>query len=629
MRLWPKSGSPEPAVALSAAAGARNGSVQERLKGDAQETARHRLVIASAIFSLAFVAVALRMGYVSLLRDGGEPTQRVAARGGAIQSERGDIVDRNGIVFATSVPVMSAFANPRLVLDPHEAARKLSIALPELKYEDLKDRLDAYKSFVWIKRGLSPREQNLVNRLGIPGLDFQAEERRIYPQGSSAAHIVGYASVDNSGLAGVERYFDQQLLNGETLQLSIDLRLQRMIEAELMRAVAKYSAIGATAIVLDATNGEILAMASLPTYDANKAKTITSDALFNRATLGVYEQGSTFKIFNHAMALDSGKATMTSVYDASSPIKIDRFTIHDDHPQSRALTVPEIFKYSSNIASAKMAVEQGPEAQRAFFDKIGFLKAEPVQLPEVSAPLYPRYWMKINTMTIAFGHGISVTPLHLAIGSAAMINGGIMFPPTLIKRTATSDPGKRVIQAKTSTSMRQLLRLNVVEGTGKNANVVGYEVGGKTGTAEKPARGGYRQKALISSFVGMFPMNEPKFVILVSLDEPKGIAETSGYATGGMVAAPSVKTIIENIAALYGILPGDWNGGLPPLEIASAPVAPSIPAPQPAPGNARHRTPEQRKALPAKPGVQTSNGQTSNGQTANAPAAGVRRVAAE
>ena len=432
MRLWRKSGSPEPAVALSAAAGARNGSAQERLKGDAQETARHRLMIASAIFSLAFAAVAMRMGYVSLMRDGAEPTQRVAARGGAIQSERGDIVDRNGIVFATSVPVMSAFANPRLVLEPQDAARKIAAVLPELKYEDLKDRLEADRSFAWIKRGMSPREQDLVNRLGIPGLDFQAEERRIYPQGSVAAHIIGYASVDNSGLAGVERYFDQQLQSGETLQLSIDLRLQRMVETELARAVAKFSAIGATAVVMDVTNGEILAMASLPTFDPNKAKTITNEALFNRATLGVYEQGSTFKIFNTAMALDSGKATVTSVYDASAPIKIDRFTINDDHAQNRALTVAEVFKYSSNIASAKMALEQGPEAQRAFFNKIGFLKAEPVQLPEVASPLYPRNWMKINTMTIAFGHGISVTPLHLAAGSAAMINGGILYPPTLI-----------------------------------------------------------------------------------------------------------------------------------------------------------------------------------------------------
>jgi cell division protein FtsI (penicillin-binding protein 3) len=360
-------------------------------------------------------------------------------------------------------------------------------------------------------------------------------------------------------------------------------------------------------------------MASLPTYDANKAKTITNEALFNRATLGVYEQGSTFKIFNTAMALDTGKVTLSSVFDATNPIKIDRFTINDDHAQRRPLTVPELFKFSSNIASAKMAVEvMGPEGQRAFFDKIGFLKPLTTQLTELAAPLYPRHWMKINTMTIAFGHGISVTPLHLATGAAAVVNGGVLYSPTFVKRTANSDPGKRIIQAKTSVMMRQLLRLNVLEGTGKNADVKGYEVGGKTGTAEKvAAHGGYRQKALFSSFVGMFPMNEPKFVVLVSLDEPHGIAETGGYATAGMVAAPSVKAIVESIAALYGILPGDWNGGLPPLEIASTPPPAAVPPPPRfVPVSARNRVSEH-KALPAKVG----------GQTAAAP--GVRSVAAE
>ena len=615
MRLWRKLGPPEPAAAHPAAAGARYGSEKERLKGDVQETARQRLVVASAIFSVVFCAVALRMAYVSLLRDGYEPTQRVAARGGAIQSERADIVDRNGVVLATSVPVVSAFVNPHLLLDPPDAARKIVSALPEIKYEDMKEKLEADKSFLWIKRGLSPREHFLVNRLGIPGLEFQAEERRIYPQGSTGAHIVGYASIDNAGLAGIERYFDQRLQSGETVQLSIDLRLQRMVEDELAKAVKKFSAVGATAIVMDVTNGEVLAMASLPTYDANKAKTITNEALFNRATLGVYEQGSTFKIFNTAMALDSGKVTLQSVFDATSPIKIDRFTINDDHPQRRPLTVPEIFTYSSNIGSAKMAADvMGPEAQRAFFDKIGFLKPLTTQLPELAGPLWPRHWVRISAMTIAFGHGISVTPLHLATGSAAMVNGGILYQPSFVKRTAASDPGRRVIQAKTSQQMRQLLRLNVIQGTGKNADVKNYDVGGKTGTAEKPSRGGYRQKALISSFVGMFPMSEPKFLIVVSLDEPKGIAETGGYATGGMVSAPSVKAIVENIIALYGILPGDWSHQTP-LEIASTSIAtPQLPPAQLGTAVGRGRGPE-RKALSARPGP--------------AVAPGVRHVAAE
>ncbi|SJZ32039.1 cell division protein FtsI (penicillin-binding protein 3) [Enhydrobacter aerosaccus] len=617
MRLWRKAGPPEPAAAPRAAAGTRPLSARERTKGDAQETARQRLVIASALLTMVFVAIALRMAYVSLLREGGEPTQRVAARGGAIQSERADIVDRNGIVFATSLPVMSAFVNPHLLVDTQDAARKIVSALPDLKYDEVKEKLDADKSFVWIKRGLSPRENDLVNRLGIPGLEFQAEERRIYPQGQTGAHVVGYTSIDNAGLGGVERYFDQQLQSGQTVQLSIDLRLQRMVEDEIAHAVQKFSAIGAQAIVMDATNGEILAMASLPTYDANKAKTITNEALFNRATLGVYEQGSMFKVFNTALALDSGKVTLADKFDASSPIKIDRFTIHDDPDvPHRVLTVPEVFKFSSNIGSAKMAVEVGSDAQRAFFDRLGFLKPLNTQLTELGSPLYPAHWAKINTMTIAFGHGMSVTPLHLITGVAAMVNGGVLYSPSFLKRTSGSDPGRRVIQAKTSQQIRQLMRLNAVEGTGKKADLTGYEVGGKTGTAEKVSHGGYAKKALFSSFVGAFPMSDPKFLVLVSLDEPKGTKETGGYATGGMVSAPSVKVIIEDIVSLYGILPGDWNSGRTSLEVASTPVQPS-PMPQLLPVAARGQRFEHR-ALPARP----------TGPMA-APPAGVRRVTVE
>lgn len=616
MRPWRKAGPPEPAAAQSAAAGTRYGSPKERFKGDVQETARQRIVVTSALLIMAFLAIAMRMSYVSLLRENGEPTQRVAARGGAIQSERADIVDRNSVVFATSLPVQSAFVNPHLLLDTTDAARKIVSALPDLKYDEVKAKLDSDKSFVWIKRGLSPRENDLVNRLGIPGLDFQAEERRIYPQGQTGAHVVGYTSIDNVGLGGIERYFDQQLQSGETVQLSIDLRLQRMVEDEIAHAVQKFSAIGAQAIVMDATNGEILAMASLPTYDANKAKTITNEALFNRATLGVYEQGSMFKIFNTALALDSGKITLADKFDATTPIKIDRFTIHDDPDvPHRVLTVPEVFKYSSNIGSAKMAVEVGTDMQRAFFDKIGFLKPLSTQLMELGSPLYPAHWAKINTMTIAFGHGMSVTPLHLITGAAAMINGGFLHSPSFLKRSAASDPGRRVIQAKTSVQMRQLMRLNAVEGTGKKADVPGYEVGGKTGTAEKSVRGGYAKKELFSSFVGAFPMSDPKFIVLVSLDEPHGTKETGGYATGGMVSAPSVKAIIEDIVSLYGILPGDWNAGRTALEIASKPVQPNA-QPQVMPVAARGQRIEH-KALPAR----------TSGQVA-APT-GVRRVAVE
>jgi cell division protein FtsI (penicillin-binding protein 3) len=326
-----------------------------------------------------------------------------------------------------------------------------------------------------------------------------------------------------------------------------------------------------------------------------------------------------FKVFNTALALDSGKFTMTDRLDASSPIKIDRFTIHDDPDvPHRVLTLPEVFTYSSNIGSAKMAVEVGTEAQRAFFDKIGFLKTLSTQLTELGKPLYPSHWAKINTMTIAFGHGMSVTPLHLTTGVAAMVNGGILYPPSFVKRSSTADPGRRVIQAKTSMLMRQLMRANAIVGTGKKADLPGYEVGGKTGTAEKVGNGGYAKKALFSSFVGVFPMSDPKFLVLVSLDEPKGLPETGGYATGGMVSAPSVKVIIGNMVSLYGILPGDWTSNPGALQIASTPApTAAAPATQFVPTATRNRI-EQHKALPAR---------ASGGQTAAAP--GVRRLATE
>ncbi len=544
---------------------------------DALEVARSRLAVGAVLFTVLFGAVAARMAYVSLLRDGTEPGLARAPHPAQLQAERADILDRNDVVLATSLPVVSLFASPKLVLDAEEAAQKLSKALPDIKAEEIREKLLSGRSFVWLKRGLSPREHAAVMRLGLPGFEFQNEERRIYPQGAIGPHVLGYTGIDNVGLAGVEKRFDETLRKGQPLRLSVDVRLQRFLEQEMARAMLRFSAIGATAVVMDAKSGELLALASLPGYDPNRHKTISNEALFNRSTLGVYEQGSTFKIFNTAMVLDTGRFSTMSVFDASQPIKIDRFTINDYHGQNRAMTVSDIFKYSSNIGSARMALEVGVEGQRAFFDKLGMLKPVPVELPEVAQPLFPRHWRKINLLTIAFGHGMSVTPLHVVTGTAALLNGGIYYPPTLVRRTAAghAEAGKRVISERTSRQMRDLFRLVVAEGTGKNADVPGYEVGGKTGTAEKPGRYGYREKALISSFVGVFPMRDPKYIIMVSIDEPKGIKETGGYATGGAVAAPSDKAIIEHMITLYGLQPVDPAAAAKLL--AANPPAPAAP----------------------------------------------------
>ncbi len=559
----------------------RNHRIGVNVAGDTIEVARNRLTLGAGIFALAFAVIGLRLVDLSLLRDGAEPRLAMAAAGGAMATERAEILDRNGVVLATSLPTVSLYANPHLVQEPKEAARKLAKVLPGASEAELLARLTSDRSFVWLRRNLAPREHQLVNALGIPGLDFQREERRIYPQGELVSHVVGYAGVDNTGLAGVERFFDGALRAGDPVSLSIDIRLQRMLHHELQATMEKFSAIGAAGIVMDVRSGEILSMVSLPGFDPNTPKTIDEVSLFNRAALGVYEMGSTFKIFNTAMALDSGRVAMSSSFDATAPIRIGGFTINDDHAQNRWLTVPELFKHSSNIASAKMALHVGIDRQQAFFDKMGFLKPVRLELPESAAPLYPRTWRPINAMTIAFGHGIAVTPVHLAMGVAGVANDGVMPKPTLLRQPdgAPLDPGTRIIGQNTARHMRGLMRLVVEEGTGRRGDVPGYQTGGKTGTSEKVgAHGGYKKKALLSTFAGAFPMSDPRYVVIVSIDEPKGIKETFGFATAGWVAAPAFGTMVNRIASLYGMLPvEDPNPPAKPRTTA----APATPPPAP------------------------------------------------
>jgi cell division protein FtsI (penicillin-binding protein 3) len=555
----------------------RHHRIGVNVAGDAIETARNRLALGAGLFALAFAVVSLRFVDLTLLRDGAEPAMTAAPGGSGTDADRAEILDRNGVVLAVSIPTDSLFANPHIVQEPDEAARKLAKVLPDADVADIAAKLKADKSFVWIRRNLTPPEVQRVNALGIPGLDFQREDRRVYPEGSLTAHVVGYAGIDNVGLAGVEQYFDSTLRNGDPVTLSIDVRLQRIVRQEIEAAMKKFDAIGAAGLVLDVHSGEILAMVSVPDFDPNVARSIDDTSRFNRVTLGVYEMGSTFKLFNTAMALDSGKVTMNTSVNASVPLQIDKFTIHDDHPQSRWLTVPEVIKYSSNIGSAKIAEEVGIDAQRAFFERIGFLKPVKIELPESGSPLYPNPWRKINMLTIAFGHGMAVTPLHLAMGVAGEINDGVMIPPTLLRRLGATPDGQRIISSTTSRSLRQLMRLVVEDGTGKFAEVPGYVPGGKTGTSEKVgAHGGYRKKSLLSTFVGAFPMTDPKYVILVSVDEPKGNKESYGYATAGWVAAPAFAKIVQRMAALYLVPPvNDPTSILPSLmPRKNAPAAP-------------------------------------------------------
>ncbi|WP_341898244.1 penicillin-binding protein 2, partial [Ferrovibrio terrae] len=501
-----------------------------RLEGAAKQAldaSRGRLVIGIGLFSLAFVLLAGRLVELTVLRGATEPT---LARGfnpelvaKTALMDRQPVVDRNGQILATNLKIASLYADPRKLQNPAEAATRLAQALPELPVGEVQAKLASGKSFVWLKRGLTPREQYEVNRLGIPGLYFHNEQRRVYPQGPMGVHVVGYTDIDGKGISGVEQHFDEQLRDptrtGDPLELSIDVRVQHVMRDEVARAIETFNAIGGGGIVLDVHTGEIISLVSLPDFDPAEPGTASKEARFNRITLGVYEMGSTMKTLNTAMALDYGTVKLNGGYDASRPIQISRFSIKDDHPKNRWLSVPEIFMYSSNIGSAKMAVDVGPERQRDFMQRLGMLNKPALELPEIGAPLIPRNWKTVETMTIAFGHGLSVTPLQLATATAAIVNGGVLHPPTLIKRPpGLPAPGRQVIRRDVSDTMRKLMALVVEEGTGSKAGVQGYMVGGKTGTSEKVnERGGYNRKALFNTFVAGFPMHNPRYIVQVML----------------------------------------------------------------------------------------------------------------
>jgi cell division protein FtsI (penicillin-binding protein 3) len=526
------------------------------------ETSRTRLIIAGALMGLAFVVISGRLIEISGFKAGDARLAHVSTPA-RVETGRADIVDRNGVLLATTLKAPSLYADPKTMADAHiemrSAARKIGQVLPDLNESEIYAKLTSDKSFVWLKRQLTPRQMAAVNALGIPGLDFQDEERRIYPQGRAFAHVVGYAGIDNKGLAGIERSFDESLRSRhEPLQLSVDLRVQSILRAEIAKQVTEFRAVGGSGIVMDVNTGEVVALVSLPDFDPNDPGGSPTENLFDRVTLGTYEIGSVFKIFTAAMALDDRVTTLAGGYDASHPIHIGRFTIHDDHAQNRWLSVPEIFMYSSNIGAAKMAVDVGADRQREFLGKLGLLKAPNFELPEVAAPLVPSAWHEVNVMTIGFGHGISVSPLQIATAVSTVVNGGMQHRATIIKRPADEPVGgQQVMSEATSIEMRKLLRLVVEKGTGKLAEAPGYVVGGKTGTAEKVSGKHYNTHSLISSFAGVFPVNDPRYFIMISIDEPHGDKQTFGYATGGWVAAPAVSRSVERMASLLGIQPVD------------------------------------------------------------------------
>jgi cell division protein FtsI (penicillin-binding protein 3) len=536
------------------------------IRQQTMEKRRNRLLAIGVVITFAFLVIAGRLIDLTIPGKGAEPLLASASPLRPAVADRVGIVDSNGIIMATSLPTASLYADPVDVPDAGEAADKLVAVLPALNRAEMMVKLKSTARFVWIRRNLTPKQKYQVNRLGLPGFYFQRGERRVYPHGRMAAHVLGFTDTDGLGIAGIEKYFDNVLRNGKaSLALSLDLRIQSLLHQELSLAMTEFKALGAAGTVLDVQTGEVLAMVSLPDFDPNVPGSGGKDGAFNRMTKGVYEMGSTFKLFTTAMALDSGKVTLNDGYDASAPIRVARYVISDFHAKNRWLSVPEILLYSSNIGAAKMALDVGTRTQKHYLDRLGLLHPAAIELPEVGAPLIPSPWRQINTLTIAYGHGIAVTPLQLASAAAALVNGGMYRPATLLKqRRDLPLKGKRVLSAETSRRMRKLMRMVVERGTGKKADAVGYMIGGKTGTAAKVADGGYRTKALISSFVGAFPINAPRYVVLALLDEPKGNAKSFFSATGGWVAAPVVKRVVQRMAPLLGLAPAAGEDALRP-----------------------------------------------------------------
>jgi cell division protein FtsI (penicillin-binding protein 3) len=543
-----------------------------RLEGSAKvtlELGKNRLVIAGALFAFCFVILAGRLIGLAMSGDSSQAFARPVQDRMPVVARlklRQEILDRNGVLLATSLQTPSLFAEPNKIPNPKEAAEALVTVLPDLSQAAVFEKLSSGKSFVWLKRNLSPSEQYAVNALGIPTLSFQNEEKRIYPQGALISHVLGYTDVDNNGIAGVEDYFDARLGNNDVerpsdkgpLVLSLDMRVQHAMRDELTHFMSLFRAVGAAGLVMDVNSGEVLSMVSLPDFDPNRPSSYPDETLFNRTTLGVYEMGSTFKTFTVAMGLNEGKVGIYGGYDATKPIRKAGFRIRDDHAKKRWLSVPEIFMYSSNIGAAKMADDVGPKRHKAFLGKLGLLRKSPIELPEVGAPLLPARWNSLETMTISFGHGLSVSPVQLVSGISAIINGGNLVNPTIVKR----DPEEnvvttRVISKKTSNTMRKLLRLVVEKGTGRQAAAEGYLVGGKTGTAEKVVNGRYNRDSLITSFVGVFPMHKPQYIVLAVMDEPKGNKQTHGFSSAGWTAAPIVGRLVSRLGPLLGVAPVD------------------------------------------------------------------------
>ncbi len=551
----------------------------EEMRDRDRQRAEGRLLVVGVFFFCAFMLVGARMGTLAS-SEVEEP--RAAAGGASIIAQRADITDRNGRILATNLTTHSLYAQPPIMVDKARAAKELARIFPDLDEAKLLEQFTGKRKFLWIKRKISPEQKQAVHDIGDPGLLFGPREMRLYPNGKLASHVLGGASFGREGvhsaevigIAGVEKAFDDFLRNpengGRPLRLSIDLSVQSVVEQVLHGGMTLMNAKGAAAVLMDAHTGEIISIASLPDFDPNDrpapptAGNPADSPLFNRAVQGVYELGSTFKIFTVAQAIEEGLVNAGTMIETKGPLRWGRFRIRDFRNYGPELSVEDVIVKSSNIGTARIAQMVGIERQQAFLEKLGFFEPTPVELVEApgAKPLLPSNWSEISMMTISYGHGLSASPLHLAAAYASVLNGGVKVAPTLIKREGM-EPGEQVISSRTSAIARDMLRNVVTHGTATFGDVPGYEVAGKTGTADKPKpTGGYYDDKVIATFASVFPASDPKYVLVVTLDEP---VETSGEEprrTAGWTAVPVAAEVIRRVAPLMGLAPSIEHGSL-------------------------------------------------------------------
>jgi len=531
-----------------------------------------RTLIAMIVVALAFMAVGAQLVRLALPSQSEITSSLSETVNGSYA--RPDIVDRNGRLLASDVEAYSLFADPARVLDRDEVVEKLASVFPDLDGNAVrKDLSDRSRRFVWIRRGLSPRKAQQVHDLGLPGLDFRRELRRAYPGGTLAGHVLGYVNVDNRGVAGIERYVDESIgvdtVQSATLterapvRLSLDLGVQHAVESELADAMRRFEAKGAAGLVLDTNSGEVLASASFPEVDPARPTTSLETARADKIAGSTFELGSVFKTVTLAMALEGGYAKLDTILDVRQPLEAGRFTIRDLHPVGRPLSVAEVFVHSSNVGAAMLATRAGPQKLQSFLQQLGLLTPMQTEEGPIAVPQPPARWGQVETMTISYGHGLAVSPLQFAVAASALLNGGNKVSPTFLMRAPDLNQAKvPLVSAATSGHMRELMRLNVTDpaGTGKRAAVSGYAIGGKTGTAEIPGPGGYREKAVISSFLAAFPIDKPKYLVFVLLFEPKPTHAAGGEVLAALNAAPTTGRIIARIGPVLGMMSTSTTG---------------------------------------------------------------------